>query len=445
MYYTGRILPSQEVTSVQTMTDTMQDLSSTTFCVPLIEKYSPLAYSIINEVHWFHESAKHSGVETTLRYTMKYAFIMEGRNLVKQVKSNCIRCKILLKRTLNVSMGPVSPFNLTIAPAFYISQTDIVGPFKSYSSHNKRSTIKIWLVVFCCSTTSTTSIKVMEDYTTMSFVQAFIRFSCETGYPKLLLIDEGSQLVKGCEDMRFNFRDSQYKLHVNHQVEFQVCPVGGHNMHGKVERKIKSIRESISKSIHNERLSILQWETIASQVSNSVNNMPLSLAYSSPNLEYSDIITPNRLRLGRNNERSPLGIVTVTNDPTKISQANERIFNTWFEAWLISHVPKLMNQPKWYNSDQDLKTGDIVLFLKNEKELCNDYQYGKVKSMKVSEDGKIRSAEILYRNSNENTDRITTRATRQLVRIHAVDDIDILQELGEVATIGDMQFKLQHQ
>ena len=68
-----------------------------------------------------------------------------------------------------------------------------------------------------------------------------------------------------------------------------------------------------------------------------------------------------------------------------------------------------------------------------------------MKSMKVSEDGKIRSAEISYRNSNENTDRITTRATRQLVRIHAVDDIDILQELGEVATIGDMQFKLQHQ
>ena len=72
------------------MTDIMQDLSSTTFCVPLIEKYSPLAYSIRNEVHWYHESAKHAGVETTLRYTMKYAFIMEGRNLVKQVKSNCI-------------------------------------------------------------------------------------------------------------------------------------------------------------------------------------------------------------------------------------------------------------------------------------------------------------------------------------------------------------------
>ena len=68
--------------------------------------------------------------------------------------------------------------------------------------------------------------------------------------------------------------------------------------------------------------------------------------------------------------------------------------------------------------------------------------------MKVSEDVKIRQTEILYRNSNENTDRITTRATRKLGRIHAnddIDDIDILQELGEVTIISDTQFKLHYQ
>merc|ERR1711965_1064525 len=102
-------------------------------------------------------------------------------------------------------MGPVSDHGLTIAPAFYVSQADIVGPLKAYSSHNKRTTIKIYMLVFCCSTTSTTNIKVMEDYSTTSFVQAFIRLACEVGYPKILLIDEGSQLVKGCEQSRFNY------------------------------------------------------------------------------------------------------------------------------------------------------------------------------------------------------------------------------------------------
>ena len=104
-----------------------------------------------------------------------------------------------------------------------------------------------------------------------------------------------------------------------------------------------------------------------------------------------------------------------------------------------------MVQPKWYKDDRDLKAGDIVLFLKNEKELCNQYQYGKVISTNTSSDGKIPSAEVMYRNNNERIDRTTQRATRQLVRIHSTEDIDILQELGEVATASDIMFKMQHE
>ena len=89
-------------------------------------------------------------------------------------------------------MGPVSEYNLKIAPAFYIIQVDLIGPFKAFSKHNKRTTLKIWLEIFCCVTTTTINIKVMEDYSTTTFIQAFTRFSCEVGYPKNLLPDEGS-------------------------------------------------------------------------------------------------------------------------------------------------------------------------------------------------------------------------------------------------------------
>ena len=100
-----------------------------------------------------HDVAKHSGNETVLKYTMDFVHIIEGRNLVKSIRANCERCKYLIKQTINVSMGPISKYNLTIAPAFYITQVDLMGPLKAYSPHNKRSTIKIWYVVFCCATT----------------------------------------------------------------------------------------------------------------------------------------------------------------------------------------------------------------------------------------------------------------------------------------------------
>ena len=442
LYYSGRILPTQSITNTSMqMTDVMIDLSETTFCVPLVESNSPIASSIVNEIHWHHNIAQHAGNETVLRYTMKIAYIIGGRDLVKAMRKSCPRCKFLLKRTLNVAMGSISDHQLTIAPPFYVTQADIVGPFKAYSSHNKRNTIKIWLITFCCVITSTTDIRVMEDYSSMSFTQAFIRLSCVVGYPKLLLIDEGSQLKKGCETMRINFRDVQHRLNKNLQVEFETCPVGGHNFHGKVERKIRMIRESIEKTVHNERLSIIHWETLSSQISNSANNMPIALTNSTADLENADLITPNRLRLGRNNERSPIGTLELISDPVKLMQKNNCIFNTWFESWLISYVPNLMQHPKWYDNDRDLKIGDIVLFLKSEKEISNDYQYGMIADFQPSKDGKVRVVNVKYRNHSENIDRFTKRSSRQIVVIHPVDEINIIQELGKIAIAADTKVR----
>ena len=98
-------------------------------------------------------------------------------------------------------MELVSDFNMVITPAFYITQVDLAGPFQAFSQHHKRTTVKVWLSIFRCTTTSSVSIKVMEDYTSTSIIQALTRFSCEVGYPKMLLLDKGSQLVKSCENM----------------------------------------------------------------------------------------------------------------------------------------------------------------------------------------------------------------------------------------------------
>ena len=53
---------------------------------------------------------------------------------------------------------PVSTNNLRIAPVFYATQVDLCGPFKVYTPHNKITTVKIWLAVYCCISTSTTLI-----------------------------------------------------------------------------------------------------------------------------------------------------------------------------------------------------------------------------------------------------------------------------------------------
>ncbi len=226
LHFTGRILPEDEVTVLGRVTDVMKDLCSTTFCVPITEKHSPVAFSLVNDIHWNDKSVMHSGVETTLRYVLKKMYIIDGRSLVKMIKNYCQRCRYLNKKALAVLMGPISKYMLVIAPAYYVCQLDLAGPFLAYSSHNKRTTIKVWLLVICCTTTSATNIKTMESSTTGAFLQAFTRFACEVGYPKRVLADGGSQLVKGCETMELNFRDIQQQLFQTVKVELEVCPVG---------------------------------------------------------------------------------------------------------------------------------------------------------------------------------------------------------------------------
>ena len=436
LYYTGRILSSQKIDGKFSLGDACLDLCPSSFIVPVTDAHSPIAYAIVSETHWYHVDVAHGGVESVLRHSQNIAYIIGGRDLVKCIKKMCAKCRILRKRGIQIAMGPLGDNNLKIAPAFYTSQVDICGPFSAYSPVNKRAKLKIYYVVFCCTVTGTVDCRVMESYNTDSFVLAFIRFSCRFGYPKVLLPDEGSQLLKGCQDMVIAFSDLKHKLIVEYGVEYKTCPVGAHNVHGKVERKIQEIKRSLKKCVEKNHLSVLQWETLGQQISNSINNVPIGLGNKCEMLENLDILTPNRLILGRNNGRCPTEPLMIQNDARRIIESNNQIFEAWFKEWLKSYVPTLIKKPKWFKTEKNLCVGDIVLFLKSEQEFDRTYQYGIVTATVESRDGIVRMVEVEYQNPGENVKRRTNRV-RELVVIHQIDEISISKELYELARMND--------
>ena len=89
-------------------------------------------------------------------------------------------------------------------------------------------------------------------------------------------------------------------------------------MHGTVERKIQQIKKSMVKELGNRRLSIMQWETMGIQISNSINNLPIGVGNKTDQLENLDILTPNRLILGKNNDRCTTQSLELTHDLKRI-------------------------------------------------------------------------------------------------------------------------------
>ena len=45
----------------------------------------------------------------------------------------------------------------------------------------------------------------------------------------------------------------------------------------------------------------------------------------------------------------------------------------------MSYVPSIIERPKWHQDDNQINVGDVVLFLKSEKDFEEIYQYGMVK------------------------------------------------------------------
>ena len=123
----------------------------------------------------------------------------------------------------------------------------------------------------------------------------------------------------------------------------------------------------------------------------------------------------------------------IVPDLRMIIENNNRIFGVWFKEWLVSYVPTLVEQPKWFVTERNIAIGDVVLFLKSEKEFDLQYQFGIVVKTLVGKDGVVREVEVEYQNANETTKRRTTRGARDLVVIHQVDEIGISKELAELA------------
>ena len=180
-------------------------------------------------------------------------------------------------------------------------------------------------------TTSAIDIRVMEDYSTEAFLLAYVLFSCRIGYPELLLRDEGSQLVKWCTTMILRFVDIKHRLSTEYGVGFEVCPVGAHYMHVKVERKIRQVKRSIMIIMQSNYACMScngkAWyhKYLVSQITNGINNLPLGLGNKIECLGDLDIITPNRLLLCRNNNRCPSGPLTAQEIFKRLLETNQQI------------------------------------------------------------------------------------------------------------------------
>jgi hypothetical protein len=345
-------------------------------------------------------------------------------------------------------MGPRNPNSYSIAPAFWIAQADLFGPVLTYVPGREQSTrnnpalaANCWVMVFTCLLSKAINLQVVEGHSAPLLAQGLSRMSCEVGTPARLLIDQDSAFMKVLQEAEVTLLDIETHMRVRTTMDFQLCPVSGHNFHGQVEARIKTVQDTLEKvGFYKERVHATGLQTALKLIESDINSTPLGVTMrrTSTNTPLLKLITPDHLRLGRISNRIPEGPFQLPSSPTDMISRAEELYWRWHDIFNSTMLPVLLasDQPKWYKHDTDLKEGDVVYFKKSEGAIRSPWSMGIVDSVDIGRDGLIRHVAVKYYNASEpNTPHITDRAVRSLVRLFNVDELHWQEDMDRIQEV----------
>ena len=128
-------------------------------------------------------------------------------------------------------------------------------------------------------------------------------------------------------------------------------------------------------------------------------------------------------------------------------EAISKMYKAWFNIWAQTYVPRLIYQPKWFQTDRDLVVGDMVYFQRRDQAVGEPkWTLGIVEELEKGKDGIARKATIKYCNSSEqrlslvknkkNADRTlaryTERAVRKLIKLFSVEELSLTEDLAKL-------------
>jgi hypothetical protein len=387
--------------------------------LPIVLTKSPLFKSHLAYVH--DRLTNHAGVENTLK-AIKEVWLPIGGHVranILSYRKACTNCRRRLKEVVKMELADFPSCRTTIAPPFYFVQIDIAMAFKAKPFKESRKSLTAHALVVVCMVTSATSILVLDGLSTQAVVQALERHAARYGMPGELHVDSGSQLEK-LKDTNFNIRDVHGQECRNLKFKVIVSTPKAHQEHGRVERKIRTLREMLEKLSSTVEVcnTMIGWETLFARIASQIDDLPIARGSASAATDLGwEIITPNRLKIGRNSHKNLDGPVVLEDCPqTQLDRSND-IFTAWYKIYL-DRLHLLIPKPERID-DRKIQTGDIVLFVFQDAAIP---KLGVWKLGRVVELLTAHSVKILYTLAG-GPKKYLVRSIRQLTVIVGVEEL----------------------
>ena len=239
-----------------------------------------------------HQRTLHGGPQLVTSYLQRTVWIVRGRNRIRRLSNQCVRCTRFQGRVKSQQMAPLPSTRVTPARPFASTGIDYASPFLLRTSKGRgQKAYKGYLAVLICMVTRAVHLEAVSDYTTQGFLLAFRRFTARRGLCATIFSDNGTTFTGAAHEVRRRF-DTATATGSEWRFILPRAPHFG----GLWEAGVKSAKHDLRGVLGEAKLTIEEFSTLAAQIETRLNSRPLCPLSSDPN----DVsaLTPGHFLIG---------------------------------------------------------------------------------------------------------------------------------------------------
>ena len=390
------------------------DLPSTANHPILLPKEHPFTVLVIQDIH---QKLQHVGTSHTLSHLRRKYWILRGRQAVKTVLSQCLKCRRYHGPAFRMPHSPdLPPERVTRSTPFAYTAVDYFGPLYCVDREPEG---KVWVVLYTCLAIRAIHLELATDMTADQFLLTLRRFIARRGTPSQMLSDNAPQFKVADEMLQSLWSTAVYDDKVQSYlsdkgISWQYIPAHAPWMGGIYERLIGIVKSCLRKSLGRARLRTDQLSTLLTEIEAVVNTRPIVYVGSDDHLTLSpaDLLQ----------QHTTLGLPDITvksDDPdfvppgTRINMASvlldawrrgQNIVNNFWKLWREDYLTALrekqtsdLRKMKPTTSQQP-HIGDVVQVY--DETFRGSWKVGRITRVLMSRDGKVRAAEVQLANGH---------------------------------------------
>lgn len=387
-----------------------------------------LAEVLLLHFHGTH----HSGAQATLAAAREHYWIINGQKLANRLTRNCVRCRKLRRKCVNVEMAPARQEQTKRSEVFQVVCLDLCGHYMAIpkskrvtrTSSNSSTGLKVWVLVIVCVSSHAVHLELLEGYDTSSFLIALDNFMSIRATPQKIIADRGSQVIGARNTVTYVWEElDKSTLRNSTKIEWEFIPSGAHSFLGLAERSVQTFKRTME-AVHysrSPRFTKLEFSRVLYSLANIMNSRPLGIRHTkSSTLEDDRLVRPNDLLLGRASAEitpsvafdSELNLTTRKDAYLALLKQKEAFVHEFWIKFQPLAFKSLFPREKWLQSDQNVSKGDVVL-IRNSSPIVGYWTWGEIHEVHPSADGMIRKTSVRYKDPSGKS-RFVVKSVRDL-------------------------------